>query len=506
MTPNFNITELFYKAARENPQHIAIIDGEKNIDYATLQHQVDDTVQNFMQMGIRKGDRVLVFLPMSIDLYRIVLALFRLGATAVFLDEWVSKRRMEMCCRIATCKGFVGNRKARLLRLFSKELRQIPVVLPVAFRKASSNNVMEQTVADDTALITFTTGSSGTPKAARRTHGFLSEQFRALREKIDPKAGDVDMPLLPIVLLINLATGATSVITHFKSSKPQSFKPERICQNIERYGVNRLCASPVFVRLLAEHLIVKGKTLPELKQVFTGGAPLFPAEAALYQRAFKDSLVEIVYGSTEAEPISSITASELVQTGGDWLNNGLPAGKPCRQAEVKIIKITDTFIDVDSETALPLQSTNAVGEIIVAGPHVLKEYAGQDEMLKRHKIFIGDKVYHRTGDSGYLDENGLLFLTGRCAGIFESNGITIYPFLCEQMLLAIPGVSAGTVLRLGSETVAAIEPHGNKQAVESRLEKLPIHIDRVCFVKKMPRDPRHQSKIDYEALKHLLHC
>jgi acyl-CoA synthetase (AMP-forming)/AMP-acid ligase II len=506
MIQAFNISELFYEAAGLHPEKLALIDGDNRITYSALQKQVDETAQDFINAGLKKGDRVLIFVPMSIDLYRIVLALFRMGAVAVFLDEWVSKRRMEACCEIADCKGFIGVMKVHMLRLFSKELRKIPIVLKLQAKQTNTQHAFDPTESTDTALITFTTGSTGTPKAAKRTHSFLNEQFKALREKINPQPGDVDMSLLPIVLLINLGTGATSVIARFKASKPQSFKPAMICEQITKHQVNRMTASPIFITLLSEHLLSQGLALPAVKQVFTGGAPVFPNEAELYTKAFDQAIVEIVYGSTEAEPISSINSRELLANKAELFSKGLPVGKPDRVAEVNIIEISEETIAATSESDLKICPPGTVGEIIVAGPHVLREYFNNEEALKKNKIFIGAKVYHRTGDSGCMDAHGNLFLTGRCSTVFKSKDTMVYPFLYEHGFQLIPGVSAGTVLHMNGETVAVIELHDRKQkkAVESAIRAMPLVFDRICFLKKVPRDPRHHSKIDYEKLKGML--
>lgn len=506
MNQAFNISELFYEAARQHPDTPALIDGDNHITYADLQKQVEETAQDFINAGLNKGDRVLVFVPMSIDLYRIVLALFRMGAVAVFLDEWVSKKRMETCCEVADCKGFIGVMKVHVLRLFSKELRKIPIVLKLQAKQIHTQHTFEATSAGDTALITFTTGSTGTPKAAKRTHGFLNEQFKALREKIKPQPGDVDMSLLPIVLLINLGAGATSVIARFKAGKPGSFKPAMICDQITQHKVNRITASPVFINLLSEHLLSHPVALPTVRQVFTGGAPVFPNEAELYARAFDRAAVEIVYGSTEAEPISSIQSAELIANKAELLSKGLPVGKPDHRAEVKIIGITEETISVASESELKCCPADSVGEIIVAGPHVLREYFNNEEALKRNKIFIGEKVYHRTGDSGCMDARGHLFLTGRCSAVFKHNNINVYPFLYEHAFRLLKGVSAGTVLHVEGKTVAVLELRDRMQrkTVESALRDMPLSFDRVCFIKRIPRDPRHHSKIDYEKLKGML--
>ncbi|MFL5754368.1 MAG: AMP-binding protein, partial [Bacteroidia bacterium] len=358
----------------------------------------------------------------------------------------------------------------------------------------------------DTALITFTTGSTGVPKAAKRTHGFLKEQFGALKEKIDPKAGDADMSLLPIVLLINLGAGATSIIADFKAKKPQSFKPEIILDQIKKHKVKRITASPFFIKELSKHIIANRISTASVKQVFTGGAPVFPAEAEIFSRAFPAAEVEIVYGSTEAEPISSVNARELVQEKGNVLRKGLLVGKPYHRAEVRIIAVSDEVIEVSAEQELNLCRTNTSGEIIVAGPHVLKEYFNNDEALKRNKIFVEEKVYHRTGDSGYLDESGKLFLSGRCSTLFIQNGAYVCPFLYENYFSTLDGIEMGTVVHHEGKTTIVLELRKGRKInmTEENFTSLPLHYDKILLLKKMPRDPRHHSKIEYEKLKQLL--
>lgn len=506
MSYNNNIANLFFEAATKHPEHTAIIHNDKRITYEELEKDVLKTAEYFKQKGIKKGDRVLIFIPMSIELYRIVLALFSIGAVAVFLDEWVSKPRMELCCKIAQCKGFIGIMKAQVLRFFSKELRAIPINLKInAYKKIvseSKQQLIDGCDLEDTALITFTTGSTGTPKAAKRTHGFLKEQFDALIEKIDPKPEDVDMPVLPIVLLINLGAGATSVITDYKASKPHQFKPQKVADEIVKYKVNRLTASPFFIKELSKHLIKQTLVLDSIKKIFTGGAPVFPGEANLYQKAFSHASIQIVYGSTEAEPISSVIAHELIQETENKLTNGLLVGVPYHKTEVKIIPLSDEAISINSIKELAQCQTNEIGEIIVAGPHVLKEYVNNEAALKRNKIFVDGKVYHRTGDSGYLNEHGQLYLTGRCSTLFQQNEKYVCPFLLENYFQTLPGVEIGTILHKNHQTIVALELTDNskKTSTEEKVKKLNVTIDRVVFLNKIPRDPRHNSKIDYEKL------
>jgi olefin beta-lactone synthetase len=507
MDKNFNIVDLFFDAAGKYPGHIAIIDKKRQVTFLELGNEVQDTACYFLKKGIRQGDRVLVFVPMCIGLYRIVLALFKIGATAVFLDEWVNKKRMEECCKIAQCRAFIGIPKAHILSFFSSELRKIPIRLGTKFTPGLKNNLAKTSVcADHTALITFTTGSTGTPKAAKRTHGFLYEQFKVLAEKIDPQPGEISIPALPIVLLINLAAGCTSLITQFKAGKPESMDTDKILNQICFYKVNNIVASPFFIKQLAKCAIRLETQLPSLKKIFTGGASVFPTEAKIYYQAFPKTAIEIVYGSTEAEPISSINIMELIKESS--IAKGLNVGKPDPNAEVKIISLQTGIIRCDDEASfqkLILPAPGLIGEIIVSGPHVLDAYFNNEEALKQNKIFVEGKCWHRTGDSGFQISDGTLFLTGRCSTLICMNNKIIAPFLYENYFQTISGVEMGTILESDGEIIAMIEPrpNANKNEIAEHLQKIKEPFIPICIIKwisKMPRDPRHHSKIDYDKL------
>jgi acyl-CoA synthetase (AMP-forming)/AMP-acid ligase II len=505
MSEDFNITDLFFEASRKYPARPAIINRERTIAFGEFAEAINATAAHFLEKGIRKGDRVLVFVPMSIELYRIVLALFRIGATAVFLDEWVNKERMEACCKVAQCNAFIGSFKVRMLSLLSRELRKIPIRLGVRMPGAAPQKWARPRVTfHDTALITFTTGSTGTPKAAKRTHGFLLEQFAALNEKLDPQPGDINMPVLPIVLLINLGNGTPSVIADFRASKPDSLDPAKLVAQLTNHKVTSIIASPFVIRQLSLYVTARKLQVPTLKKIFTGGAPVFPREARLYTQAFPEARVEIVYGSTEAEPISSVNAKELCTQANS--TGGLLVGLPYRKTGVRIIPVTENSITADTEDELQVCPAGTIGEIVVSGPHVLREYFNNEEALKRNKIFIGDKCWHRTGDSGYLDENGALFLTGRCSTLIPTATTLITPFTYEDYFQGLEGVNTGTLLKHKGKLTAVLEAgkERSKEEIKADVLKAGVAFDAIVFLEKIPRDPRHNSKIDYARLAEML--
>lgn len=495
-----NCVQHFFDAAKNYPDHQAIIAEGKTISYAELKREVIATVRYFESKGIRSGDRVLVFVPMSVDLYRIVLALFSMGATAVFLDEWVSKKRMEMCCEIADCAGFIGITKAHVLRFFSKELRDIPITLKIRHKiKVDNEFELFSPKIDHTALITFTTGSTGTPKAANRTHAFLIAQFEAIKHKLKPQPTDVVMPVLPIVLFINLGVGSTSVIYRYKSKKLSSINPKAVFDLMNKYKVNQVISSPSFITSLSNYVMKIGNYPIILSSIYTGGAPVFPKEAKLFAQAFPKAHIEVIYGSTEAEPISAVPVQELIASEGK--QKGLLVGFPDSSAEVKIIPFRDEVIELGINDELELCPQGEIGEIIVAGNHVLTAYFNNPEALRRAKIWHGLKMYHRTGDSGYFDERRQLFLVGRSTQTIEVEGKIIYPFIFEDELQRTQHIRRGTILMRSEQVFVIVEldKQAAKEEVEITLRTYLQFTFRIIF-SEIPLDRRHHGKIDHEAL------
>lgn len=482
-----NISELFFDSAKLNPELAAIIDKNGEIiQYQKLSLEVKQLMFDLSQKGIGKGDRVLILLPMGINLYRTVLAVFGIGATAVFLDPFIKRSSLESALKNVPCKALIGSATIRLISRF------LPVISTIKTRISpipSGNGKMEsiaENLSHETALITFTTGSTGIPKGANRTHAFLKAQFEALKPMLENDC-NVDMTVLPIVLLLNLASGKTSVIADFPMRKPHKFDGKKIIRQLQTYRVESFSGSPWFALQLA-----KNNSNYSLKQITTGGGPLFPADAQEILNAFPSTKLSIVYGSTEAEPIAHTNGEELLQMSNIGLN-GLFVGKIDESAEVKIIPITDEALTEISEL-----TDGTAGEIIVSGNHVLKHYINYPEAERMTKISVDGKIWHRTGDAGYL-KNEHLFLLGRCNQRFFFQEQYFYPFLLEYQLKTFTGILEGTVVWKNNHPhIFAVKKAGANP--QNPAESLGLSGAECTWLKALPKDPRHQTKIDYSKL------
>ena len=496
-----NIVELLSREAEAHPQQTAFIHGRRKVSYGEFWQRVLRRADHYLSRGLRKDDRVLVFVPMSIELYEILCALFHIGATAVFLDAWASRERLELSLKIASCKACIMIPKAWLLLLSSRELRKVPIkMLPWTIGGKPTSLPPEEQA--ETALVTFTTGSTGIPKAAKRTHRFLMEQQRILAKEMDLPRGTVDMATLPIFALGNLATGLTTLIPSFDMRHPGDFQPRPVIEEAKRHNVASTTASPAFFQCLMDGM-APGE-LPSLKRLATGGATVDPFFAEKLLRFFPDAKATAIYGSTEAEPIASVPIDILAKHRN--LSEGLLAGKIVPDIRMAIIPMDATIKHEYSpaeweENLLP---NGSIGEICVAGPHVLKEYFGNPQAFHDSKIIVGDDIFHRTGDAGRLDEERNLHLYGRVSTAFQDDsGRWTFTALCEVLLRYLPGIQAGTVLKTPKGVTAFIETSLERPQAEKLLSENGIRFQQLVILPHIPRDPRHNSKIDYGALREM---
>jgi len=241
---NANLAGRLSDLAARHPERMAIVEARgrhvRRISFAGLDARVAAHAAALRSRGIAQDDRVLIFVPMSIALYAVLLGALRIGAVAVFVDAWADPRRLDDAIARTRPRAFVGVLRAHLLRLTRSSVRSIPHAMvvgdgepPLRFDRPEPARLAP----DAPALVTFTTGSTGRPKAAERSHGFLWSQHLALAEHLHGMPGDVDMPTLPVFVLHNLAGGVTSVLPDFDPRRPGDIEPGVIRAQMRAEGV-----------------------------------------------------------------------------------------------------------------------------------------------------------------------------------------------------------------------------------------------------------------------------
>lgn len=469
-----NLVELFLEQVEARPDAAAIItpDG-RVVSYSQLARASAARAQVYQRAGVGAGDIVLIARGVSVELYETLLAVFRLGAVAMFPEPAAGLKGLRQAVQAAQPKAVATTGIGHVLRLLFPELRRLK-----ALGEPGAGSVDQEILAhlpgDAPALITFTSGSTGRPKGIVRTSDFLVLQHTLLENLRRTKPGDVDLISLPVFILSNLAAGAASVIPAGKLTRPAKLDGELLRKQIADHRVNRIIAPPAVCARIAEG----AEPMDQLEAVFTGGGPVFPNLLRAIARAAPKASVHAVYGSTEAEPIAHLEMSEIGTADWEAMANGagLLTGKPVPQIS----------LDIRDH------------EVFVAGEHVNRGYLDPADD-KSTKSLRDGVLWHRTGDAARLDDQGRLWLLGRR----EAASGGLFPFAVETAALSWPGVRQAALLASGSRGTLAVSGEGLDLAdLKARAGKLGA-ID-VVILPEVPMDKRHNSKADYARLKKLL--
>jgi olefin beta-lactone synthetase len=516
-----NIAQLLKDQVASRGQADALIDNSRGTTRTWSFAEVDDAAARIAaQMhgaGLRAGDGVLLLQPLSAELYVLFVALLRSGLVAVFVDPSAGLGYVERCCGIYPPKAMIGSAKAHLLRLVSPALRRIPIKLctnariPATSRldfdsRIAPRDLIEDLPPDFPAIVRFTSGSTGEPKAGVRTHGFLMEQQRVLQRSISLRPGDVDLVTMPMFVLSNLAAGVTSVLPRVNLRAPGRIPPDALLAEIRRFRPSRTIVAPALLERLADHCAANAVKLDSFRMILTGGGPVFPRLLRKVRAVAPSAETVAVYGSTEAEPIALLQASDISPEDFAAMasGRGLLTGTPDAAIAIGILPP-----DLEGGTYSPEEfarlrrGVGESGQIVVSGPHVQARYLSE-EANRANKIHVGETVWHQTGDAGFLDDQGRLWLLGRVAAGLSGGQEGLYPFAVEAAAMEQPEVQRAALLVEGERRVLVLQASETTDLAEVRRKLEWAQLTEIHRVAQIPLDQRHNSKVDYPALRRLV--
>ena len=501
-----NVASLLRDSVANDPERIAFYTTTDSLTFAQLWARIGRFAGGLAARGFKRGDRALLMLPMSIDLYVALLAVFKSGGIAVFVDPWVSTRRMAHLAATSQLTAYLGTPKSHLLRLFERGLRSIPIspIFVSSLGESAPVTSVTEVEPDERALITFTTGSSGLPKGVNRTHRILRAQHERLAHAFPAFPGDVDLCSFPVFALNNLALGVPTLIPPINLRRVATADPVIVADAARKRGVTTISASPPLFDRLSE-LVERDRTaLPGIRRLLTGGAPVTDLQLRRWIAAFPEAAIDVAYGSSEAEPVTHIDGRERLATISDVrpLAPGYLAGHLADHVSAKVIAINGL-----PENELPV---GEIGELIVSGDHVCRDYdgAGAEEATLENKLRDGDgTIWHRMGDTGYFDRDRCFWIAGRVHSTIQRGDEVLHPQLVEQAArgddarirnVAAVGVSGRAIVVVETDA----EVTGD---VGTRLTNAQLPVDAIVITREpLPVDPRHNSKIDYAKVREWL--
>jgi len=456
--------------------------GER-VTYTELREQIGGLAGGLLEAGIKPGDRVVLLIPMSVPLYVHLLALFHIGATATLVDP---ASDVQQLLTLHPPDAFIGVPKAHLLRLNTPALRGLKFYgstgfIPLTHRRTDrlKGSCPPINAEPGPALLTFTSGTTGVPKAIARSHDFLLGQHHVLHDHMPFSEGDVDLPTLPVFLLHSLAGGATCVIADANLKQVGNIDPGPVVRQLKRDAITSSSGSPAFFRIIADHLKETPEPLPDLREVYMGGARVPASLVDDLAELLPHIDIHVVYGSTEAEPIAVLDAkkhrAQLLATSA----KGALVGQPVEHIQIRI-------------------DGAPYGEIQVAGPHVNPGYVNNPEADAACKIHEDGAIWHRTGDVGHIDENGDLWLVGRVGESVAGR----WPLAVEGAAESFPFVVRSGLVEIDGQPVLAVELRDPPDDWHSQIEEATGTPARA--VQNIPVDPRHNAKVDRMILRERL--
>jgi acyl-CoA synthetase (AMP-forming)/AMP-acid ligase II len=538
--PIVNIAEHLSHMAQRHPYKRAVVcpvgrDGAGHVTYShltflQLARQTDTYAHGLQRIGITRGTRTILMVRPSLEFFALTFALFKLGAVPVLIDPGIGRQKLSECLAGVEAEGFIGIPLAHVLRIsHPRAFRSVKAAVTVGRRYlwggyrlqdlASETRrpyEMTPTRADEIAAILFTSGSTGLSKGVVYTHGMIDAQVRYLHSHFGYAADDIDLATFPLFALFDVAVGMTAIIPDMDPTRPGSADPAKIVEAIHDQGCTHMFGSPALLDRVGRYGEAHGVKLPSLKRIVTAGAPVRPEILERFSRMLSDDTeIHTPYGATEALPIASIASKEILREtrrrtaqGG-----GTCVGQPLSGIDVRIIDITDEPI-AEWQDVRELQ-VGEIGEIVVRGPVVTREYLCEPQATTLAKIRDGDGMWHRMGDVGYLDERGRLWFCGRKGHRVSTARSTLYTVRCEAIFNQHPNVGRTALVGVGTpgqqHAVLCVELEPGDGGVDKdRLTKellalggandLTKEIKTVLYHRAFPVDVRHNAKIFREKL------
>lgn len=444
----YNLTKEIEKHA-EDPRKLALkfenLNGETgSMTYDALIKKANQIANGFLNNRLKKGDRILIMMPREIETYAIYIAALKAGLVVIPSSEMLRAKDLSYRIHHAEAKAVVIHHSL-VDRIDKEDEAYLELKVSSAatgkqgwlsIEELASNQATEcqtaDTVRDDTAFISYTSGTTGQPKGVVHTHGWAYAHLRTASSSwmgienddvVWATAGPGWQKWIWSPFISTLGSGATG----FLYQGP--FDPEAYLNIMKRQKVNVLCCTPTEYRIMAKVDDLGSYDLKDLRSAVSAGEPLNREVIDIFKRTFNID-VRDGYGQTENTLLVGTTIDIGAKPGS--------MGKPTPGNLVEIIREDGDAADVGE-----------VGDIAVHKdtPALFKEYYKDPD--RTAAAFRGN--YYVTGDKASKDKDGYLWFEGRSDDIIISSGYTIGPFEVEDALVKHPKVAECAVIATPDE-------------------------------------------------------
>ena len=503
---------------KQYPDNTALFDlktGNK-ITFTQIDTKSDEICSYLIQKGFKKGNKIVVFVPIGIEFYLILTAIFKMGLQAVFIDPYAGIEHINKCCEMISPDGIIGSGKTLLKGFFLKGIRKIGKKINYIkmmehseklsiYEKNKNQKIIQNEKIDGNtpALISFTSGSTGFPKIIMRTHEFLLGQHNVLEKNLKFEKETAVYSSFPIFLLSHMATGTTTFIPDLNWRKPVESDFRNIVKQITENNIQNIILPPAIFDNIVKFCKDEKIILENVQKVYTGGAPVFYSLMKKIKEVFTNAKIIALYGASEAEPISVLNFEDITEEDIENMKNGegLLAGKIVNEIELKIEELekmpkkNKILKDNNVENFSALK-----GEILVKGENVVNGYLNVEKNP--------NEKWHKTGDMGYINEKGQLILLGRVKGRIQLGEKIYYPFAVETAFSFCKILKKSVLTSKNGKLYLLVERNleykGNlSEDIEIIRLKKKFEIFKIIET-EIPMDKRHNSKTDYKKLEEII--
>jgi len=457
---NLSVAQYLGSVASRNPDSLCLIQPQgASVTYGALWKQISETRTALTGLGITRRSRVALMLPPHES--NIVTLLSAMScAPCVVLNPEIP--RSELGSNLARVKASVlmlpasGNAEVagvasaagmQVVRVretsgtpFSIELHADPDI-ETSGRAANDTGVYEPPAIDDDAVLLFTSGTSAAPKLVALTHRQLLISASNIASALELRSDDRQLGLMPLHHIHGLSTALSSLLSGGSIVCTRGFIEDAFPRCLHELGVTWYSASPSIHRQIINRMSATrdGSSARSRLRFVRSASEKMPLELLATIEARLGVPVIEAYGMTEASP-------QISSNGLDPRDRRAGSAGRAAGPDIRIIGV--------SGINLP---SGAVGEIAIKGDNVITRYADSD-IDTRHAFIDG---WLRTGDEGYLDADGFLFITGRLDDVINRGGVKVSPARVEQVLNNHPVVAESAAFgvpdnQLGQEVAAAV--------------------------------------------------
>jgi long-chain acyl-CoA synthetase len=437
---SFNLAVILREPARTRPSHVAAIFGERSVTYAELDAASDRAAGAFLAAGLVRGDRVALMLPNRLEFLECYFGVLKAGLILVPVNPLLKAEELRHIFADSGARAVVASEP------WMSEVRQAvedgvllySVDSPGYLGSSAPVTADAAANADDTAVIVYTSGTTGRPKGAELTHFQLYLNCTVAGQTFGTQPDDVSLAALPFFHIYGLS-GLLNVAIRFGTTivAVPRFDAEQVLDAMHRHRVTVFAGVPTMYHALLNTDLGE-RDLSPLRIGASGGASM--PEAVL--RAFEEKFgITILEGYGMSETGSSATMNLSVAE-----RRVLSIGKPIWGVTARLVSTAGRDV-----------ATGEVGEIWLRGHIVMKGYWANPEATAEA---IQDG-WLRTGDLAYQDADGYLFIVDRIKDLIIRGGYNVYPREVEEVLYRHPAIAEAAVIgrpdeRLGEEVVAVI--------------------------------------------------